>query len=100
MRPIDRSPPIIAWHDPGGDVDAIRREIGAETFQRTIGMPLVAQLSLAKILWLRQHVPQTRRAVRFLSVPSGSFWPGRIAGQRAVAGQPHGSAGRRLNQTV
>jgi sugar (pentulose or hexulose) kinase len=61
--------PILAWHDPRGDVETVSREIGAETFQRTVGMPLDAQPSLAKILWLRQHQPETRCAVRYLSVP-------------------------------
>ena len=61
--------PIFAWHDPRGDVEMVNREIGAETFQRTVGMPLDTQPSLSKLLWLRQHVPNTQRAMRFLSVP-------------------------------
>jgi sugar (pentulose or hexulose) kinase len=61
--------PILAWHDPRGDLETIRREIGQEAFERTVGMPLDATPSLAKILWLRQHLPETKRAVVFLSVP-------------------------------
>jgi sugar (pentulose or hexulose) kinase len=61
--------PILAWHDPRGDVDIVAREIGEEAFQRAVGMPLNAQPSLAKILWLRRTVAAAASAVRFLSLP-------------------------------
>jgi sugar (pentulose or hexulose) kinase len=61
--------PILAWHDPRGDVETIRREIGQESFEHTVGLPLDATPSLAKILWLHKHLPETKRAVVFLSVP-------------------------------
>jgi sugar (pentulose or hexulose) kinase len=64
--PLNR---IVAWHDPRGDVETIQREIGVETFERTVGMPLNAQPSLAKILWLRRTHPELARAAGFLSVP-------------------------------
>lgn len=60
---------IVAWHDPRGDVELLRGEIGVEPFQRAVGMPLDAQPSLAKIAWLRRSEPGVREAVRFLSVP-------------------------------
>lgn len=60
--------PAIAWHDPRGDVDTIARELGAETFERTTGLPLTVLPSLAKLLWLRRNHPDTKGAVRFYSV--------------------------------
>jgi sugar (pentulose or hexulose) kinase len=65
-RPLAR---ILAWHDPRGDPAAVRREVGEEAFQRAAGMPLNAQPSLAKILWLRRSVDAAASAVRFLSLP-------------------------------
>jgi sugar (pentulose or hexulose) kinase len=64
--PLNR---IVGWHDPRGDVDTIRDEIGVETFQRAVGLPLTAQPSLAKLLWLRRANPRLAGASRFLSVP-------------------------------
>jgi sugar (pentulose or hexulose) kinase len=61
--------PILAWHDPRGDVDAVRREIGEDAFHRATGMPLNAQPSLAKILWQRREITSAASAVRFLSLP-------------------------------
>ena len=61
--------PILAWHDPRGDVDAVRREIGEQAFQRAVGMRLNAQPSLAKILWSQRASADAASAVRFLSLP-------------------------------
>jgi sugar (pentulose or hexulose) kinase len=60
--------PAIAWHDPRGDVGTIARELGAEAFERTTGLPLTALPSLAKLLWLRRNNPDTKGAVRFYSI--------------------------------
>jgi len=60
--------PAIAWHDQRGDVDTIARRLGADAFRRTTGLPLTPLPSLTKLLWLRRHVPDSRRAVRFFSV--------------------------------
>lgn len=60
--------PAIAWHDPRGDVDTIRRELGAEVFERTTGMRAGPLPSLAKLLWLRREHPETAAAARFYSV--------------------------------
>lgn len=65
-RPLAR---ILAWHDPRGDADVVRREVGEDEFQRAVGMPLNAQPSLAKILWLRRSIEAAATAVRFLSLP-------------------------------
>jgi len=64
--PLNR---IVAWHDPRGDVETVRSEIGVEAFQRAVGMPLDAQPSLVKLVWLRRVHPELAGASRFLSVP-------------------------------
>ncbi len=74
--------PAIAWHDPRGDVDAIERELGAETFQSVTGLPLTALPSLSKLLWLRRHVPETQKAKAFYSVPE---WTVRCLGGAPVS---------------
>ena len=61
--------PALAWHDPRGDCDEVRARLGEQAYRRTAGRPIDAVSSLPKLLWLRRHVPETRRAVRFLSVP-------------------------------
>jgi sugar (pentulose or hexulose) kinase len=61
--------PILAWHDPRGDVEVVRREVGEEAFQRAVGMRLNAQPSLAKILWLQRARAEAASAALFLSLP-------------------------------
>jgi sugar (pentulose or hexulose) kinase len=61
--------PALAWHDPRGDCDEVRVRLGDQAYRRTAGRPIDAVSSLPKLLWLRQQVPETRRAVRFLSLP-------------------------------
>ena len=65
-RPLGR---ILAWHDPRGDVDVVRRHVGEDAFQRAVGMPLTAQPSLPKILWSRRATGWAKSAVHFLSLP-------------------------------
>ncbi|MBF6605569.1 MAG: hypothetical protein IVW53_08330 [Chloroflexi bacterium] len=60
--------PAIAWHDPRGDVETVRRELGTERFQSTTGMTLGPLPSLVKLVWLRREMPETVRAVRFYAV--------------------------------
>jgi len=60
--------PAIAWHDPRGDLDTIIRELGAETFRATTGLPVTPMPSLGKLLWLRRNHPDSKAAVRFYSV--------------------------------
>jgi len=71
--------PSIAWHDPRGDVETIRRELGTEVFERTTGMRAGPLPSLAKLLWLRREHPETARAVRFYSV--GEWVVRRLGGE-------------------
>jgi len=61
--------PILAWHDPRGDVDVVQSEVGEQAFECASGMPLNAQPSLAKILWLRRTDDAAASAVRFHSLP-------------------------------
>jgi sugar (pentulose or hexulose) kinase len=61
--------PALAWHDPRGDCDAVRAQLGEDVYRRTAGRPIDAVSSLPKLLWLRRHVPAARSAVRFLSAP-------------------------------
>lgn len=61
--------PVVAWHDPRGDHDRIAAAIGTDAFQRGTGMPLDAQPSVSKLLWLQRTEPAAARAVRFHSVP-------------------------------
>lgn len=74
--------PAIAWHDPRGDEHGIAERVGVETFEATTGMQLSALPSLAKVLWLREHVPDTRRATLFFSVAE---WVVRELGGEPVA---------------
>lgn len=74
--------PAIAWHDPRGDVETITRELGAEMFQSTTGMPASALPSLSKLLWIRRHVREANGAVRFYSVAE---WIVRQLGGDSVA---------------
>lgn len=67
-RPVG---PVIAWHDrrDGAELDGLAAALGAEEFCATTGLPLRRQWSLTKHRWLREHVPETRRAVRRLNIP-------------------------------
>jgi sugar (pentulose or hexulose) kinase len=78
-RPLGR---ILAWHDPRGDIEGVRREIGQDVFQRAVGMQLNAQPSLPKILWQQREGSPARAAVRFLSLPE---WGVRCLGGDAVS---------------
>ncbi len=60
--------PALAWHDPRGAVEVIERAVGADAFHRHVGMRLNSKPSVAKILWLQEHVPGARDAVRHLCI--------------------------------
>jgi len=61
--------PGLAWHDPRGNLEQIRQSLGDEKYRRTAGRPVTAVSSLAKILWLQEAYPESRRARHFLSAP-------------------------------
>ncbi len=60
--------PALAWFDPRGDADAVRAVVTPRDFQRATGRRLNSKPSVAKIAWLRQHVPSAADAVRHLCV--------------------------------
>lgn len=47
--------PIIAWHDPRGDVETLRARVGVDAFESHIGMRLNSKPSVTKLLWLQQN---------------------------------------------
>jgi sugar (pentulose or hexulose) kinase len=62
--------PVIAWHD-GRDhqeVEALRRDIAADTFAATTGKPLRGQWAITKHRWLLRHIPSARSAVRRFNI--------------------------------
>jgi sugar (pentulose or hexulose) kinase len=61
--------PGLAWHDPRGKLDSIVNELGDETFRQTAGRPVTSVSSLAKILWLHEAYPKSKKARHFVSAP-------------------------------
>jgi sugar (pentulose or hexulose) kinase len=74
--------PAVVWHDPRGDVETVRREIGRERFQSTTGMVLGPVASFVKLLWMRRELPDTARATRYYSVAE---WVVRSLGGESIA---------------
>ena len=69
-RKGDPVAPVIAWHD-GRDheeVEALRRDIAADTFAATTGKPLRGQWAITKHRWLLRHVPSAANAVRRFNI--------------------------------
>jgi sugar (pentulose or hexulose) kinase len=62
--------PVIAWHDNRDheEVEALRRDIGADTFAATTGKPLRGQWAITKHRWLLRHVPSAANAVRRFNI--------------------------------
>jgi xylulokinase len=63
--------PMISWQDIRADAQAqhIQSQIGAARYQSITGVPAIASVPLAKILWLREHEPKTfERADKWLQV--------------------------------
>lgn len=59
--------PIIAWHDPRGDVETLRRHVGVDAFESHVGMRLNSKPSVTKLLWLRAN-SDVSAATTYLSV--------------------------------
>jgi xylulokinase len=53
--------PAIAWYDPRGEAEAAwwAREVGRDVVYRTTGQVLDAHYGVNKLLWVRQHEPET-----------------------------------------
>jgi sugar (pentulose or hexulose) kinase len=62
--------PVIAWHDSRDheEVEALRRDITADTFAATTGKPLRGQWAITKHRWLLGNVPSAAHAVRRFNV--------------------------------
>ena len=60
--------PALAWFDPRGDAAPVRAVVSDREFRCATGMRLNSKPSLAKILWLRAHVPTAHDAVVHLGV--------------------------------
>ena len=62
--------PVIAWHDSRDheEVEALRRDISADTFAATTGKPLRGQWAITKHRWLLGHLPSAAHAVRRFNV--------------------------------
>jgi len=60
----------IAWHDSRGAEQAQRlaSTIGADRFARRTGLRISPLPTIAKYSWMREHWPEARSAVRWLSV--------------------------------
>lgn len=62
--------PVIAWHDSRDreEVEALRRDIAADTFAATTGKPLRGQWAITKHRWLLRHIPSASSAVRRFNI--------------------------------
>ena len=60
--------PALAWFDPRGDASRVRSAVSDGEFRRATGLRLNSKPSIAKILWLHEHVPTSREAVVHLGV--------------------------------
>src|SRR3954447_17845103 len=58
----------IAWHDSRGEEEAARLGEQIAAFPAMTGLSARALRTVAKYRWLRDHVPETERGVRWLSV--------------------------------
>lgn len=76
--------PMIAWHDTRGDSEAeeIGRAIGTDPFSEHTGLPVSRLCTLSKYRWMRTHLPETARGVRWLNVAE---WMVRALGGHDVA---------------
>jgi sugar (pentulose or hexulose) kinase len=60
--------PGIAWHDSRSETEAERLAADLPDFSERVGLPTSPLATITKYRWLRDHVPATERAVRWLNV--------------------------------
>jgi sugar (pentulose or hexulose) kinase len=62
--------PSIAWHDSRGGEEAARlaADLGEHDFAARTGLPPSWLCTLAKYAWMRGHLPEAARGVRWLNV--------------------------------
>jgi sugar (pentulose or hexulose) kinase len=61
--------PSIAWHDARGEQEAERLARDLPRFPERAGLPVSTMCTLVKYRWMRDHWPESSRAVRWLNVP-------------------------------
>jgi len=76
--------PAIAWHDIRGGEQAERliADLGRERYATRTGLSSEPMRTVVKLRWLRDHVEETARGVRWLSV--GEWIVHRLGGQQCA----------------
>ena len=76
--------PMIAWHDTRGDAEAaeVAEAFGSDRFTERTGLPVSRLCTLSKYRWMRAHLPEAKRGVRWLNVAE---WMVRSLGGEDVA---------------
>jgi sugar (pentulose or hexulose) kinase len=76
--------PMVAWHDTRGDEQAeeLASTLGADRFTERTGLPPSRLCTLSKYRWMRAHLPEAKRGVRWLNVAE---WMVRSLGGGEVA---------------
>jgi sugar (pentulose or hexulose) kinase len=76
--------PMIAWHDTRGgpEGEEVGMALGADRFTEHTGLPASRLCTLSKYRWMRSHIPDTARGVRWLNVAE---WVVRALGGDEVA---------------
>jgi sugar (pentulose or hexulose) kinase len=74
--------PSIAWHDSRGEEEARRIDEEIPRFRGTTGLSSRALRTVTKYRWLRDHMPEAERGVRWLSV--GEFVVHRLGGEQGA----------------
>jgi sugar (pentulose or hexulose) kinase len=76
--------PMIAWHDTRGDAEAaeVAEAFGSDRFTERTGLPVSRLCTLSKYRWMRAHLPEAKRGVRWLTVAE---WMVRSLGGEDVA---------------
>ena len=76
--------PMIAWHDTRGDAEAaeVTEAFGSDRFTERTGLPVSRLCTLSKYRWMRAHLPEAKRGVRWLNVAE---WMVRSLGGEDVA---------------
>ena len=74
--------PSIAWYDSRGEDEARRIDEELPDFSATTGLSARALRTVAKYRWLRDHVPESERGVRWLSV--GEWVVHRLGGEQGA----------------
>ncbi|MGH2660089.1 MAG: FGGY-family carbohydrate kinase [Actinomycetota bacterium] len=76
--------PMIAWHDTRGEPEAaeVAEAFGTDRFTERTGLPVSRLCTLSKYRWMRAHLPEAKRGVRWLNVAE---WMVRSLGGEDVA---------------